>query len=207
MSKRKTDELNYIEDTALLKMLLPCPFCGAVRPENTGCQLTTLKTDKYLYVRCDGCGCMVTGHTDTIEEAAKAWNTRYPSRLDIKANNFEDDALNNKYELVEWIYKKVMKIVEKNIKDEKESVQSYSRAVKEKYDQVSEGIRKVNGYIGGIKEYEASLKLEKKALRDNRQNIQKIYDKMIAIEKKLNAGEWPGVLPPLNLDDLKMDDE
>lgn len=207
MARKCKEELVYISDESILKMLRPCPFCGPVRPDNEGCKLTTLKDEKHLYVRCDGCGCMVTGYTDSLDDASKAWNARYPHRLDIKANNIEDECIENKYELVEWVYKKVMALVEKNIKDEKDSVKSYSRKVKDKYDQVSEGIRKVSGYIGGIKEYEAALKSEKKALNDNRNNIQKIYDKMISIERKLNAGEWPGVLPPLNIDDLKMDDE
>lgn len=205
MAKKQIELLEYIEDESILKILRPCPFCGPIRQDNQGCQLTTLTTDKHLYIRCDGCGCMVTGHTLSMDEATKAWNNRYPSRLDIKANNFEDELIQNKYELAEWVQKKVMSLLQDCIKDEKESIKSYANQVKNKYESVSDGIRKINGYISGLKEYEAAIKGEKKALKDNRNNIQNIYDKMIAIEKKLNAGEWPGVLPPLDLDDLKMD--
>lgn len=112
----------------------------------------------------------------------------------------EDELIQNKYEFIDWVYKAVMKKVVSELKREREEVDKYKNKLQLKYEAVSESVRKINGYIENIYIYEENLKKKERALQDRKGNLQVIYNKMIEIEKKLNAGEWPGVLPPLNLD-------
>jgi len=112
----------------------------------------------------------------------------------------EAELIQNKYEFVDWVYKSVLKKVHADFKQEREQLDAYKKKLQVKYDSASESIRKINGYIENIYKYEENLKKKEVALQDRKGNLQNIYNKMIEIEKKLNAGEWPGVLPPLNLD-------
>lgn len=115
-------------------------------------------------------------------------------------NKKEEKLIENRYEFIDWIYKKVMGLVGEKIKQEREELDAYKEKLQEKYELVSEGLRKINSYVAETKRYEKAIDDKIKILTDRDNNLQKIYDKMILIETRLNSGEWPGVLPPLDLD-------
>jgi predicted nucleic acid-binding Zn-ribbon protein len=114
----------------------------------------------------------------------------------------------NKYELAEWIQKTVLKRVNESLKQEKAQLDSYKEKLQKKYEAVSESLRQIQStteaYSRSLKAHEDKITTQEKALSDRRGNLQHIYDKMIRIEQMLQRGEWPGILPPL---DLNFEDE
>ena len=109
----------------------------------------------------------------------------------------------NKYELAEWIHKTVLKRVNEGLKQEKIQLDLYKNKLQKKYEAVSESLRKIQctteAYGRSLKAHKDKLTAQEKALSDRRGNLQLIYDKMIRIEQMLQRGEWPGILPPLDL--------
>ena len=114
----------------------------------------------------------------------------------------------NKYELAEWIQKTVLKRVNESLKQEKAQLDSYKEKLQKKYEAVSESLRQIQStteaYSRSLKAHEDKITAQEKALSDRHGNLQHIYDKMIRIEQMLQRGEWPGILPPL---DLNFEDE
>ena len=114
----------------------------------------------------------------------------------------------NKYELAEWIQKTVLKRVNESLKQEKAQLDSYKEKLQKKYEAVSESLRQIQStteaYSRSLKAHEDKITAQEKVLSDRRGNLQHIYDKMIRIEQMLQRGEWPGILPPL---DLNFEDE
>ena len=112
----------------------------------------------------------------------------------------EQEIINNRYEFIDWVYSQVIKKVHADFESERDQLNKYKNQLQEKYKSVSESLRTINGYVENIRKYEANLIKKEKTLQDRNNNFENIYNKMIQIESKLNGGEWPGVLPPLNLD-------
>jgi hypothetical protein len=109
----------------------------------------------------------------------------------------------NQYELADWLYKQVMKRVNNDIKQQRDELESYRIKLQDKYEQISESLRQIKAYAESQRLYveskEKTFKDHDKSIADRHGNLQRIYDKMLEIEKRLGKGEWPGILPPIEL--------
>jgi chromosome segregation ATPase len=116
----------------------------------------------------------------------------------------------NRYELAEWIHKTVLKRVNESLKQEKSQLDSYKSKLQSKYEDVSESLRQIQAtcdtYSRGLKAHEDKIEAQERALSDRHGSLQHIYDKMIRIEQLLQRGEWPGILPPIDLNFSESDE-
>lgn len=118
----------------------------------------------------------------------------------------EQELIKNRFELVDWIKGQVLTKVNAELKNDRQSAKSYLTKLQDKYETVFKSIASLNSYSNGLKALEDAINKRTRALQDRENNLQLIYNKMIEIEKRLNSGQWPGVLPPLNID-MEIEDE
>ncbi len=115
-------------------------------------------------------------------------------------SDIEKELIENKYALAEWIGDKAAYIAMKRLEQTVLKVDGRFKKVAEQQKRLNDSINAISSYVKSIKDYEENLNKKEKALSDKKGNLQNIYNKMIQIEKRLNSGECPGVLPPLDLD-------
>jgi len=92
------------------------------------------------------------------------------------SKKIENEAIKNRYELVDWIYKKVKKRLEPDFEQ-----------LEKQTDKFFEATVGVNDLINSMNYHKREIENQQKALNDRSNNLQLIYDKMINIEKQLKT--------------------